>query len=123
MGRLRPVLRANNHTGDYGALGMNLTTRYVAEAGLVQAGVGREPGPGARGEVPGNAERPHRADLGGIDLPHDSRAGSTRGDMPARPGLNPLRFTTTYVVTRERLAQLRQAMGEINGSRPPPATR
>ena len=34
------VARANNHTGDYGAEGMRLTTKYVAEAGLVQAGVG-----------------------------------------------------------------------------------
>ncbi len=35
------VSRANNHSGDYGVLGMNLTTKYVAEAGLVQAGVGQ----------------------------------------------------------------------------------
>jgi poly-gamma-glutamate synthesis protein (capsule biosynthesis protein) len=35
------VSRANNHTGDYGVLGMELTTKYVAEAGIVQAGVGR----------------------------------------------------------------------------------
>jgi len=33
------VARANNHTGDYGVPGMDLTTRYVAEAGIVQAGV------------------------------------------------------------------------------------
>ena len=35
------VSRANNHTGDYGVLGMNLTTKYVADAGLVHAGVGQ----------------------------------------------------------------------------------
>jgi poly-gamma-glutamate synthesis protein (capsule biosynthesis protein) len=29
------VARANNHSGDYGVLGMNLTTKYVAEAGLI----------------------------------------------------------------------------------------
>ena len=34
------VARANNHTGDYGTLGMDLTTRYVDAAGLTQAGVG-----------------------------------------------------------------------------------
>ena len=34
------VSRANNHTGDYGALGMRLTTKYVDQVGLVQAGVG-----------------------------------------------------------------------------------
>ncbi len=34
------VSRANNHTGDYGVLGQQLTTKYVREAGLVDAGVG-----------------------------------------------------------------------------------
>ena len=29
------VSRANNHTGDYGTPGMELTTRYVAEAGIL----------------------------------------------------------------------------------------
>jgi len=36
------VSRANNHTGDYGVEGMRLTTKYVAEANLVQAGVGED---------------------------------------------------------------------------------
>jgi len=34
------VSRANNHSADYGVLGMRLTTKYVVEAGLVHAGVG-----------------------------------------------------------------------------------
>ncbi len=34
------VSRANNHTGDYGVEGMRTTTKYVGQAGLVQAGVG-----------------------------------------------------------------------------------
>jgi poly-gamma-glutamate synthesis protein (capsule biosynthesis protein) len=34
------VSRANNHTGDYGVKGMRLTSKYVLEAVLVQAGVG-----------------------------------------------------------------------------------
>ena len=34
------VARANNHTGDYGVLGMRLTSKYVEEAGIVHAGVG-----------------------------------------------------------------------------------
>ena len=29
------VSRANNHTGDYGTAGMQLTTQYVEQAGLV----------------------------------------------------------------------------------------
>ena len=112
------VSRANNHSGDYGALGMNLTTKYVAEAGLVQAGVGQSLAEAREAKF---LETPKgRIALISVasTFPDHSRAGRTRGDMPARPGLNPLRFTTTYVVTRERFAQLRQAMGEING-RPP----
>ncbi len=112
------VSRANNHSGDYGALGMNLTTRYVAEAGLVQAGVGQSLAEAREAKF---LETPKgRIALISVasTFPDHSRAGRTRGDMPARPGLNPLRFTSTYVVTRERFAQLRQAVGEING-RPP----
>src|SRR4051812_2716131 len=34
------VSRANNHAGDFGVLGAQITSRYVREAGLVEAGVG-----------------------------------------------------------------------------------
>jgi poly-gamma-glutamate synthesis protein (capsule biosynthesis protein) len=114
------VARANNHTGDYGPLGMNLTTKYVAEAGLVQAGVGQSLAEAREAKF---LETPKgRIALISVasTFPDHSRAGRTRGDMPARPGLNPLRFTTTYVVTRDRFEQLRQTMAEING-RPPAA--
>src|SRR5262249_44589263 len=50
--------------------------------------------------------------------PDHSRASDTRGDVPARPGLNPLRFTTTYAVTRERLEALRATARDL-GLRPP----
>ena len=51
-------------------------------------------------------------------LPPEAPAGFRglwRGDVPARPGLSPLRFTTTYVVAPARFEQLRQAAGEITG--------
>jgi poly-gamma-glutamate synthesis protein (capsule biosynthesis protein) len=114
------VSRANNHTGDYGALGMTLTTKYVAEAGLVQAGVGQSLAEAREAKF---LETPKgRIALISVasTFPDHARAGRTRGDMPARPGLNPLRFTTTYVVTRERFEQLRQTLTEVNG-RPPAA--
>ena len=86
------VSRANNHTGDYGVLGMNLTTKYVAEAGLVQAGVGQSLAEAREAKF---LETPKgRVALISVasTFPDHSRAGRTRGDMPARPGLNPLRF-------------------------------
>ena len=115
------VSRANNHSGDYGVLGMNLTTKYVAEAGLVQAGVGQSLAEAREAKF---LETPKgRVALISVasTFPDHSRAGRTRGDMPARPGLNPLRFETITTVTAERLETLKQIAGEING-RPVTAT-
>jgi poly-gamma-glutamate synthesis protein (capsule biosynthesis protein) len=106
---------ANNHTGDYGVQGMRLTQKYIAEAGLVAAGVGQSL-PEAREakflETPKG--RIALISLASTFTDH-SRAGNTRGDVPARPGLSPLRFSTTYVVTPERFEQLRLAAGEVAG--------
>jgi len=118
------VARANNHAGDYGVLGMNLTSKYVAEAGLVQAGVGQSLAEAREAKF---LETPKgRVALISVasTFTDHSRAGSTRGDMPARPGLNPLRFNTITTVTPERMATLREMANEINGrprETPPPA--
>jgi poly-gamma-glutamate capsule biosynthesis protein CapA/YwtB (metallophosphatase superfamily) len=109
---------ANNHTGDYGALGMRLTKKYVAEAGIVAAGSG-ESLPEAR-EAKFLETAKGRVALISVasTFPDHSRAGRTRGDVPSRPGLSPLRFTTTYVVTAERLEQLRHMAREVTGQTP-----
>jgi poly-gamma-glutamate capsule biosynthesis protein CapA/YwtB (metallophosphatase superfamily) len=109
------VSRANNHSGDYGVLGMNLTTKYVAEAGLVQAGVGQSLAEAREARFLETAKGRVALIAVASTFPDHSRAGRTRGDMPARPGLNPLRFTTTNVVTAERMAQLQQIAAEVNG--------
>jgi poly-gamma-glutamate synthesis protein (capsule biosynthesis protein) len=104
------VARANNHSGDYGVEGARITTRHVAAAGLVQAGFGeslRE----------AREARFLDTDKGRVAListsstfPDQSRAGVSWGDTRARPGLNPLRFTTTQVVSREQFDALRGAL-------------
>ena len=109
------VARANNHAGDYGVLGMNLTTKYVADAGLVQAGVGQSLAEAREAKFLETAKgRVALISVASTFTP-PSRAGSTRGDMPARPGLNPLRFSTITTVTPERMATLREMANEING--------
>ncbi len=109
------VSRANNHTGDYGVLGMNLTTKYVAEAGLVQAGVGQSLPEAREAKFLETAKaRVALISVASTFTPH-SVAGRTRGDMPARPGLNPLRVTTITTVTPQRLTELRQILAEVNG--------
>ena len=111
------VSRANNHAGDYGVLGMNLTTKYVAEAGLTQAGVGQSLAEAREAHF---LETPKgRIALVSVasTFPDSSRAGRTRGDMPARPGLNPLRFTTTTTITADQMTALR-AMAAATTGRP-----
>ena len=113
------VSRANNHAGDFGPAGAQITSRYVREAGLVEAGVGnslREAREAKFLETP-------RARIALVSAAStftpSSRAGNTRGDMPARPGLSPLRFTTTYIVTPERLADLKRVAAELSGQAAP----
>lgn len=111
---------ANNHTGDYGVEGMRLTRKYVREAGLVTAGVGESLAEAREARFLETAKGRIALVSVSSTFPDHSRAGTTRGDVPARPGLNPLRFSTTYVVTRDRFEGLRQAAGEVTGR--PPAT-
>lgn len=112
------VSRANNHAGDFGALGAQITSRYVRDAGLVEAGVGNSLSEAREArflETPKG--RVALISAASTFTPH-SRAGNTRGDMPARPGLSPLRFTSTYVVTPARLADLRGVAAELSGNAP-----
>ena len=104
------VARANNHTNDYGVDGMRLTTKYVSRSGLVQAGVGdslRE----AREARFLDTDKARVALISTAStFPDQSRAGVSWGDTKARPGLNPLRFKTTYVVTRQQFDALGTAL-------------
>ena len=112
------VARANNHAGDYGVLGMNLTTKYVAAAGLTQAGVGQSLAEAREAKF---LETPKgRIALISVasTFPDSSRAGRTRGDMPARPGLNPLRFTTTTTITADHMTALRSMAAATTGRAP-----
>lgn len=114
------VSRANNHAGDFGPLGSSITSRYVRDAGLVEAGVGNSLAEAREARFLETAKgRIALISAASTFTPH-SRAGNSRGDMPARPGLSPLRFTTTYVVTPERLADLRRVASELSGN--PPGT-
>lgn len=104
------VARSNNHTGDYGVEGARLTTKYVAAAGLAQAGFGeslRE----AREATFVDTDKGRVALIStSSTFPDQSRAGVSWGDTRARPGLNPLRFTTTQVVTRDQFDALKTSL-------------
>jgi poly-gamma-glutamate capsule biosynthesis protein CapA/YwtB (metallophosphatase superfamily) len=101
------VSMANNHTMDYSVGGMRSTQRAVDAAGLVGAGVGEHL---AEARAPGYLETPAgRVALISIasTFADHMRAGAQRKDVRGRPGLSPLRHSTTYVVPRTELDMLR----------------
>ncbi len=107
------VSRANNHTGDYGLLGMRLTTKYVDEAGLVHAGVGESLPEAREAKFLETAKARVALISCASTFPDHVRAGKSRGDIPPRPGLNPLRYSTTYEVTEDHMKALRQVLQDL----------
>jgi poly-gamma-glutamate synthesis protein (capsule biosynthesis protein) len=112
------VSRANNHAGDFGSAGSAMTSKYVRDAGLVEAGVGNSLAEAREAKFLETPKARVALISAASTFPPHSRAGNSRGDMPARPGLNPLRFTTTYVITAERMADLKRVASELSGNPP-----
>jgi poly-gamma-glutamate synthesis protein (capsule biosynthesis protein) len=104
------VARANNHTGDYGVDGARLTTRHVAAAGLVQAGFGESLREAREARFLDTDKGRVALISAASSFPDQSRAGVSWGDTRARPGLNPLRFTTTQVITRNQFDAMKSAL-------------
>lgn len=102
------VSRANNHSADYGVPGMHLTSKYVDEAGLVHAGVGDSLQQAREAKFLETAKARVALISCASTFPDHGRAGKSRGDIPARPGLNPLRHKITYVITEEQFKVLQQ---------------
>ena len=101
------VARANNHTGDYGTLGMQLTTQYVAEAGIVQAGVGSSLAEAREAKFLETATARIALVSVASSFANHMRAERSRDDIPPRPGLNPLRYQTVYVMPENDFERLR----------------
>jgi len=107
------VARANNHTGDYGTLGLKLTTRYVEQAGLIDAGVGMSLAEAREAKFLETAKARVALISLSSSFANHMRAGRSRDDMPARPGLNPLRLKTTYVLPEDSYEDIRVAADSL----------
>lgn len=110
------VARANNHTGDYGTYGMQLTSKYVKEAGIVDAGVGMSLAEAREAKFLETAKARVALISVASSYADHMRAGRSRDDIPARPGLNPLRYKTTYVMPDQAFDNVREygeALGEF----------
>lgn len=105
---------ANNHTMDYLYGGLKATEMYLDKYGFLHAGVGKNLA---------EASAPKYLDFssGRVALiaatstfPDFWVAGEQRPDMIGRPGINPLRYTTDYVVSSEEMKQLKEIADKIN---------
>ena len=107
------VSRANNHTGDYGVEGLRLTTEYVDGAGLVHAGAGESLSEAREAAFLETARGRVALVSTASTFPDHSAASRSRGDVPARPGLSPLRYSSTRIVAPEHLARFTALLDEM----------
>jgi poly-gamma-glutamate capsule biosynthesis protein CapA/YwtB (metallophosphatase superfamily) len=98
---------AHNHALDYSIEGLLATLETLDRKGVSYAGIGR---------TLGEARMPTYFDHGAgsvaliscaSSFAKGQVAGEQRPDMQGRPGLNPLRYTTTYEVTADQLDAIR----------------
>ncbi|MGH7908472.1 MAG: PqqD family peptide modification chaperone [Thermodesulfobacteriota bacterium] len=100
--------RANNHALDYGIEGMRTTSKILDELNLAHAGVGENLAL-ARAPAYLEAKRGRVALIScSSTFPTFYRAGEQRQDVKGRPGLNPLRFNTTYLVDSQFMDEIKR---------------
>lgn len=110
---------ANNHSGDWGPEGLHDTMRLLDEAGLVHAGAGRN-------LQAARTPRYHDGPKGRVGLaaasstfPGSSRAGDPLGEVPGRPGVNPLRHERQVLVSEAQWEMLADMARRVPYSTPP----
>ena len=104
---------ANNHAMDYSHAGLLKTLEYIRGAGLAVAGTGASLSEAA---APAYVDTPagRFALIGACSSFHpDAIAGNPARGVPARPGLNAIRYNTVYRLPEEELAQLERIADDI----------
>jgi poly-gamma-glutamate synthesis protein (capsule biosynthesis protein) len=105
---------ANNHSLDYSVGGLLATITNLKNAGVPYSGTGENL---AESREPAYIEtRGGRAALISASSSFSSfgRAGPARRDMHGRPGLNPLRHETKYVVSKKSIEALKIIARELS---------
>jgi poly-gamma-glutamate synthesis protein (capsule biosynthesis protein) len=108
------VSTANNHAYDYGEEGILATCRYLDAAGIVHAGSGRHLREARNPSYLDTARGRVALIATTATMPAHAVAGEQRPDAPGRPGVNPLRHNSTYVVDERGFNEL-QRLGAALG--------
>lgn len=96
----------NNHALDYGHIGLEKTLDYVEKAGFQNPGVGRTM---AEAAAPAYLDTlsGRIAVIGACStFTPEMMAGAQSSTVPGRPGINGIRFSTTYTVSKEDMELL-----------------
>ncbi len=107
---------ANNHAYDFGEEGLLSTLRALDEAGIAHAGTGANL---ALARAPAYLDTGKgRVSLVAVasTFTPGSLAGEQRPDLIGRPGVNPLRFTTTYTVDQDLFQSLLKVSAITRGN-------
>lgn len=110
---IRYVGFANNHTGDYGVEGIVDTIEEMEARGLIPLGVGLSL---YEARKPVFIDTPDgRVAIITIDVTRSEvfAASNPGNGVPARPGVNPLRWSRTYVVNNQDFDTLQQISERI----------
>lgn len=110
---IRYVSFANNHTGDYGIEGMVDTIEEAESRGLIPLGVGLSLHDARK---PVFIDTPDgRIAIITIDVTRSEvfAASNPGNGVPARPGVNPLRWSRTYVVNDQDFETLKEISERI----------
>lgn len=104
---------ANNHALDYGIEGMFATSKKIGAAGIVHAGTGRNlEDARAPAYYDSPASRVALIACASTIRPW-SLASDGNGEIPGRPGLNPLRFRTMYRIASAQIELLQKIQQEL----------
>ena len=107
------VSMANNHTGDYAADGHRITRRHVEAAGLVPAGTGENLAEAREARfLETNDGRVALISVSSSFTAH-SVAGSAKGAVRGRPGLNPLRINSWRTMEAGNIERLRETLEDV----------
>lgn len=104
---------ATNHTLDYLYDGLVATEKYLNEYNFVHAGAGQNLASASEPRYLETASG-RVALIAMTSTFHEfQRAGDQRPDMVGRPGVNPLRYTTTHLLSKERLELLKDIANAV----------
>jgi poly-gamma-glutamate capsule biosynthesis protein CapA/YwtB (metallophosphatase superfamily) len=102
------VSSANNHAYDYGEGGLLATIKNLEASGMAYAGTGRNLSEARAPRYLDTARGRVALIAVSSTFPSDARAMEQRPDLQGHPGINTLRFSTSYTVDSEAFDELRR---------------